>query len=86
MDFGERGNYCKQLNEDRAIAVIREKIAAKKEWLKRQREEKGLAENACLYCGNTMEERRLKLDLPDCEECRRERNRNSPSVEMVAVL
>ncbi|HUW72222.1 MAG TPA: hypothetical protein VMV66_03510 [Candidatus Humimicrobiaceae bacterium] len=86
MDLGERGNHYKALEEEQAQSDFRERSAAKRACLKREREARGLSEDACLYCGEPMEEWRNKLGLPDCEKCRRERSQNIPSVEKVAVL
>jgi len=82
MDFGENGNHQKDLREDRAQSDFRARSEAKREWLKSEREARGLSEDACLYCENPMEEARLKLDLPDCEKCRRERTQQGLPVQM----
>lgn len=82
MDFGEKGNYYRSLEEDQAQSDIRERSTEKKAWLKHEREIRGLPENACIYCGKPMEKWRLELDLPDCEKCRRERRQNGLSVSV----
>ena len=85
MDLGEKSNHYRAIAENGAQASLREKIAAKKAWLKREREERGLPEDACLHCGGQMEQRRLGLDLPDCEKCRRQRVQDGlPIPEMVS--
>ncbi len=84
MDLGEKGNYRIALEEDYAKSDLRERSAAKKAWLKREREARGLSENACLDCGEPMEEKRLELDLPDCEKCRREKVQNGLPVREMA--
>lgn len=84
MDLGEKGNRCKEQREGQAQSDILERIAARRAWLKREREARGLSGNACLDCGEPMEEKRLEIDLPDCEKCRRERVQNGlPIREMV---